>query len=829
MKKIILFFLITVIIIANYSPISTISTKSSFVAVVFDDSGSMRYANNMQKKDYIFANYALQNMVALMDEHDEIRIYPISGQKSRNIKKDSNLDNSTRQFVSRNNQSTYIHVIDKAIKDGGDYLKNNSNNNFWLVIITDGVEFYNTRNEVISNDKIDDIVQGYIEKSGLHNYRERINIAVLSIGNGHELMPVKKMLQSFRESGFRYKSFTADVTGNKAGDNIIHSMQNIANYITGSHTMTLNRNNPVLNIRYPLKELMIMEQKKSSIVDSSIDGVTYETSDGTNKDIEFYETYYTSAMQPVDLTSVFSSTKNQSQTTRIEPGKYTFNIKQGSKADINFIPIVAVNLVCEVKNENNEDIGNYADDEWHMPPDYEMFEGQKLIIKAEVMDFNNNIVGGMNNITYELDSQNTGLNIKRLSNSTFEVSSNGPVSGDIWISAVDREYFQLYTQPLTLNFTKAPQFNNNAIEAVNGSVVKVEYTDQGKYIPVKEYTMDCVKNVDSNFNMYVTNIPKGIAIKFNDALFDQSTSKQMVKVNQNNNLVILRNNQYKEKSNTQIPIDLGNSQKLELQLQPKPREMIIQTDPENIQMDIPLLGFNYHVPVKLNCYIYENNRKQPLTVNTIQDIQIKEEGKYKLVKDLDNMTLRIGPKTPIIFTKTGEQELNVYISTGYPGEVQTKVVNLTIRDQWRWLRYVIIFIIIVVLLWYIIGLIKKPRFNYNYHFEYIVKEKRGGKNMGDPDEDIRDLRTNIFKHVLIPYKPEEKNINGLLFRASKYNKSMITLPKTSQVPDMIDTLGDRLDDEAGKKDIELRNGHEISVVEKNGLFIRTMTYKYKKI
>ncbi|HDX9591194.1 TPA: VWA domain-containing protein [Bacillus pseudomycoides] len=110
--------------------------RQRVVSLVYDDSGSMR--NNDRWK---YANYALQSLIALLDEKDTFSYVPMS-HPAEEIS--VSLGNSKRQgeidkIQTWNEQAnTPFQSVETAIQSMKREVQVNANREFWLIVLTDG-------------------------------------------------------------------------------------------------------------------------------------------------------------------------------------------------------------------------------------------------------------------------------------------------------------------------------------------------------------------------------------------------------------------------------------------------------------------------------------------------------------------------------------------------------------------------------------------------------------------------------------------------------------------------------------------------------------------
>jgi len=116
---------------------SNIKNIRKIVSVVYDDSGSM-WQNG--KKNWAYANYAMQAFTALMNENDKLFITYMSTVTSSPIELTNKKDSVDiiRKHDSNDNTSTPFGAIETAKNKLISIQDNDKDTQYWLVIITDG-------------------------------------------------------------------------------------------------------------------------------------------------------------------------------------------------------------------------------------------------------------------------------------------------------------------------------------------------------------------------------------------------------------------------------------------------------------------------------------------------------------------------------------------------------------------------------------------------------------------------------------------------------------------------------------------------------------------
>ncbi len=211
-----------------------VSFTKKIVSVVYDDSGSMRNAER-----YLYAQYAIQMLMALLGENDTLVIVPMN----RDIGYEVDLASADRgkaisdimalkYNVGTNNEKyvfdipdggqTPIKSVDTAIgelkerglKDGDHLAESLENTEHWLVILTDG-EF----GDAPSTEKgIETRISAYP--------------SLKTIFLGIEPQKSYDMSNSSLSQKYAFTGYKTD-----SADGIIDAMQNIANQLSGRYTL----------------------------------------------------------------------------------------------------------------------------------------------------------------------------------------------------------------------------------------------------------------------------------------------------------------------------------------------------------------------------------------------------------------------------------------------------------------------------------------------------------------------------------------------------------------------------------------------------------------
>ena len=165
------------------------------------------------------------------------------------------------------------------------------------------------------------------------------------------------------------------------------------------------------------------------------------------------------------------------------------------------------------------------------------------------------------------------------------------------------------------------------------------------------------------------------------------------------------------------------------------------------------------------------------------------------------------------FTPTGDQNPIIQVKSPRPGEDRQVNLVLPVSDP-GWLRrcgpFAAAVLASIFLLWWLIGVVRKPRFAKGACVERREAERRS---------DTSALRGYWVMRYLVPYIPESATSHGLLFRAGRRG-DYILLARESQEADMW-IAGEKIE-VPGQKDVRVSSG---TAIQKRGR--RPVSFHYR--
>ena len=185
---------------------------------------------------------------------------------------------------------------------------------------------------------------------------------------------------------------------------------------------------------------------------------------------------------------------------------------------------------------------------------------------------------------------------------------------------------------------------------------------------------------------------------------------------------------------------------------------------------------------------------------------------YDLTQKDNHILFTPQPNWLAILTPVGKIPVTISLDGIYPKEHAEVTLYPFIENiPWyqKYLPFLLSALAILLFLFYMIGLIIKPRFknqriSIHYHVFYITNGERfTGRKVTE------DFKGSFVKRWLIPYLPETKTIGDLTFKATKKSDKVV-LTKGSQTPDMI-VADEMLGEQSSLRDIQIFNNDEIVI------------------
>ncbi|GAB6417475.1 vWA domain-containing protein [Bacillus cereus] len=340
--------------------------KERVVSLVYDDSGSMR--NNDRWK---YANYALQSLVALLDEKDKFSYVPMS-KPNNPLNISLTKDKRQTEIEGIGAWKTYLNTPFSAVETAMQSIKKEADidgkREFWLIVLTDGAFNDLEKDKVGGKEQI-------LQK--LAQFKKEMDVKKISL---HPVLITmeedlgqqeKAQLNTFKEI---WKKEINGVTMPSSGeDGIVKSVNQVAALVANrdpfSSVESIVKTKVVgkkveITTPFPLKRMTLVRQSPS-LPDYQVKQIS--------KPLQLQSSFSIHAPGEAKLFGniVHISTENEEV---IKPGTYTIEVDQDiEKEGLQVLVEPALNYTVSTYDKEDKDRKNVE----------EMYEGLTAVIEAK--------------------------------------------------------------------------------------------------------------------------------------------------------------------------------------------------------------------------------------------------------------------------------------------------------------------------------------------------------------------------------------------------------------------------------------------------------------
>ncbi|HDX9579985.1 TPA: VWA domain-containing protein [Bacillus pseudomycoides] len=241
--------------------------RQRVVSLVYDDSGSMR--NNDRWK---YANYALQSLIALLDEKDTFTYVPMShpaGEISVSLEK-SKRQGEIEKIQTWNEQAnTPFQSVETAIQSMKREAQVNANREFWLIVLTDGAFNELEKQEDSEKKRISETLSKFKKEMEA----KKVSLHAVLITMEENLGPQEKMqMKIFKDI---WKQQTNGIVLPTSGeDGVIHSVNKAAAFVANRDPFSsveetvktsIVGNKIEITTPFPLKRITLVNQSSQNV------------------------------------------------------------------------------------------------------------------------------------------------------------------------------------------------------------------------------------------------------------------------------------------------------------------------------------------------------------------------------------------------------------------------------------------------------------------------------------------------------------------------------------------------------------------------------------
>ncbi|PEV22507.1 vWA domain-containing protein [Bacillus cereus] len=339
--------------------------KERVVSLVYDDSGSMR--NNDRWK---YANYALQSLVALLDEKDKFSYVPMS-KPNEPLNISLTKDKRQTEIEGIGAWKTYLNTPFSAVETAMQSIKKEADidgkREFWLIVLTDGAFNDLEKDKVGGKEQILRKLAQFKKEMDA----KKISLHPVLITMEEDLgQQEKEQLNTFKEI---WKKEINGVTMPSSGeDGIVKSVNQVAALVANrdpfSSVESIVKTKVVgkrveITTPFPLKRMTLVRQS-SSLPDYQVTQIS--------KPLQLQSSFSIHAPGEAKLFGniVYISTENEEV---IKPGTYTIEVDQDIEKE---------GLQVLVEPALNYTVSTYAKDDSSQKNVEKMYEGVTAVIEA---------------------------------------------------------------------------------------------------------------------------------------------------------------------------------------------------------------------------------------------------------------------------------------------------------------------------------------------------------------------------------------------------------------------------------------------------------------
>jgi hypothetical protein len=321
----------------------------------------------------------------------------------------------------------------------------------------------------------------------------------------------------------------------------------------------------------------------------------------------------------------------------------------------------------------------------------------------------------------------------------------------------------------------------------SNKTVDISYIMSDSYVPISDAVSFTVTSKGKTEYVpgakdviEVSGLPQGLTLRINNMDMMPSNNKvtvPMLRIKDLLRIQILRNKDYCIKDSVKVHLKMIQPDQLKykwgnypiITMNPQPRNISLQaTSAWKVPVDQieskPLM-----IAVQLNNHdLLDEFQQWQIQCDDFAWLPVDT------FKDHARSIFYIAPYHPFncqCVTATGIMDMTCHIQGVFQKEVYTVPLKLEITEVSlikKCYGLAILILLFITIVWWIIGILKKPRFQDGRCITYKVIEKKTEiKSRTEP------LVTHWFKRWLIPYIPEKKEIRSFTFYPGPFNTAMI--------------------------------------------------------
>lgn len=749
-KKIICCFFMFIsfmFISCNTFATENVTLNKKVVSLVFDDSGSMKgeKAEN--------ANYALQALISMLGQNDELNIVRMSSPTTYNtfklkepVLKQSSI-NDVREWKCIG-MSTPFDAVDTArdfLLERKRYLGDNAE--YWLIIITDG-EFNAYKNGNVSVD--------------IYSYMTDINNTFTGLKFDSILLSIGSKLDKYYVDAFKTLPNCSAQEVDSPSE-IIPAMFEISSKINSRLNAQevkkekISNNQIAININLPIYKMNVFIQKNGL----EIKEITSANNEKTESNIYNIKTDTKSAQM-----NEFFSNKGY-----LESGKYIITFNDDVDLDATqikiFVQVAVENVLKLYKEGGSEELKDI--DFYTLKADDKVIAKSELIslIDGNPIDINNleNVYG-----FYYINDKESYGKFDKNALVTYVPIEQGKTT--IYSLIQSDGFINAKSNVIVINLENLPevlmQYNNSKSYEKNGEVNLGDIADGS--------------------SIAISNLPNGVSVEY-DGMYYSNGDK--ILLNDNKNLIIKSNKDYRETSYGIVQLEIDSKDKKFFKITPekvKYGHVKVDKNQNDINMDdgILKLAIEYETEDGIQRLNVSDIKK-----NKIDDVSNGYKIKAKLDEETNEIILKVTPKLSSIFS---EHEIKFQITSELKDVLGSANTEFELGiTNYNLLQALIPIIVLVLLFIILLGYLLKNRFSKQAYM--LISSE-------DQPYSLKDCTTGIKKYL--PFVSNTVKLPNVKIKALKNNKIQLM----SSMEEILEVNGEK--DIPKKIILSINNGEFIN-------------------
>ena len=706
----------------SYALNENLQSAKRVISVVYDDSYSMSYGG---KQDHLYAKYALENVIAFMNDNDDLNVVRMSNKNNYEIFNVSGKNNKVSSinkveaFVA-NATDTPFGAVETAIeflKDKKEQYGNDDNIEYWLLVLTDGDfsgsptnanEYFNNLRFDMANVKYES-VWVFIGKDIKRSFAE-----------GLKSVPGISIIYSDNSEAICDAVYDAC--------SLIYGRPTIkqSRFVASNDNKTIT-----INAEYPISKVMVYEQDQNVNLNSiSIQGKKYSQ----------FESIDIKKQGDPSITSKIAQVVGNEV---LPSGELTFEFENSLNTSENkFMIMLDFALELELGVIDNNGLFEKVNTSIFSDGDNVNFAARVIdLYDKKEIDFSSLMQKVTSNYTYDNITKNMSFdgNTKTFRFSDKVKTGSNPFSA---VVALDGK-FRLKSNVVDVYVPAGPLPISMKIEDEDNISVSKKISDYEK-VGTKEISFSGFDN-DEELNLTFENIPKGIQIKANDAIVKNNKISLRVRGKQKLTIDVYRNKDFSAEDLTRIEIkanfknnetnDRLTNHELYFNLIPEKRSLTLDVKQVD-EIDIYDLNsgnaFNKNIfkviPMIDGQNISEDELKKSKIEFNTSPKKISTKLRYKIdeIDGQNGFYVRFEKSlfnkiNPLNWLDAGEKiSFDVELKSPFEEKIKSEKYEINIKNNF--INGLLKLVVLILVLVMIIGYIKKPKFDREHHLITITEE-----------------------------------------------------------------------------------------------------------